>query len=135
MGSKCDNCHFKTTSYFNTYNFRKTFSYRMPRCILPRIEKQELPRRAAPVLQLPYKTKKPRLFSRDSLAFFSAIMKRWCPPFGFHSRSFTNRFVCNFLSSSAGFNLCSCFFPAHPCRFRRLWAFHSTACRRFLSAF
>ena len=23
--------------------------------------------------------------------------------------------VCNFLSSSAGFNLCSCFFPAHPC--------------------
>ena len=24
-------------------------------------------------------------------------------------------FVCNFLSSSAGFNLCSCFFPAHPC--------------------
>ena len=42
-------------------------------------------------------------------------MKRWCPPFGFHTRSFTNRFVCNFLSSSAGFNLCSCFFPAHPC--------------------
>ena len=24
-------------------------------------------------------------------------------------------FVCNFLSSSAGFNLCSCFSPAHPC--------------------
>ena len=36
-------------------------------------------------------------------------MKRWCQPFGFHTRSFTNRFVCNFLSSSAGFNLCSCF--------------------------
>ena len=36
-------------------------------------------------------------------------MKRWCRPFGFHTRSFTNRFVCNFLSSSAGFNLCSCF--------------------------
>ena len=24
-------------------------------------------------------------------------------------------FVCNFLSSSVGFNLCSCFFPTHPC--------------------
>ena len=24
-------------------------------------------------------------------------------------------YLCNFLSSSAGFNLCSCFFPAHPC--------------------
>ena len=34
--------------------------------------------------------KRPRLFSRDLYI------------------------VCNFLSSSAGFNLCSCFFPAHP---------------------
>ena len=24
-------------------------------------------------------------------------------------------YLCNFLSSSAGFNPCSCFFPAHPC--------------------
>ena len=37
-------------------------------------------------------------------------MKRWFPPFGFHSHCLTNRFVCNFLSSSASFNLCSCFF-------------------------
>ena len=37
-------------------------------------------------------------------------MKRWCQPLGLHARSFTNSFVCNFLSSSAGFILCSCFF-------------------------
>jgi len=37
-------------------------------------------------------------------------MKRWCQPFSLHTRSSTNSFVCNFLSSSAGFNLCSCFF-------------------------
>ena len=37
-------------------------------------------------------------------------MKRWFQPCGLHSRSFTNRFVCNFLSSSASLNLCSCFF-------------------------
>ena len=36
-------------------------------------------------------------------------MKRWFQPFGLHTRSFTNSFVCNFLSSSAGINLCSCF--------------------------
>ena len=42
-------------------------------------------------------------------------MKRWFRSCDLHTRSFTNRFVCNFLSSSAGFNLCSCFFPARPC--------------------
>ena len=41
---------------------------------------------------------------------FSTIIKRWYQPFGIHTRSLTNSFVCNFLSSSAGFNLCSCFF-------------------------
>ena len=39
----------------------------------------------------------------------STIMKRWFQPCGLHTRSFTNSFVCNFLSSSAGINLCSCF--------------------------
>ena len=42
-------------------------------------------------------------------------MKRWFRSCDLHTRSLTNRFVCNFLSSSAGFNLCSCFFPARPC--------------------
>ena len=41
---------------------------------------------------------------------FSTIIKWWCQPFGLHSSSLTISFVCNFLSSSAGFNLCSCFF-------------------------
>ena len=50
-----------------------------------------------------------------ALLFISTIIKRWCQPLGLHTRSLTNSFVCNFLSSSAGFNLCSCFFPAHPC--------------------
>jgi len=69
---------------------------------------------AAPGLIFPYKTKKPRLFSRDSLAFFSTFMKRrrWISP---QLTQFHAGFVCNFLSSSAGFILCSCFFPAHPC--------------------
>ena len=39
----------------------------------------------------------------------STIMKRWFQPCGLHSRSFTISFVCNFLSSSVGINLCSCF--------------------------
>ena len=63
----------------------------------------------APVLFFHINKKAPTFQSR-LLCFFSAIMKRWCRPFGFHTRSFTNRFVCNFLSSSAGFILCSCFF-------------------------
>ena len=54
-------------------------------------------------------------FSVETALLFSTIIKRWCQPLGLHTRSLTNRFVCNFLSSSAGFNLCSCFFPAHPC--------------------
>ena len=58
----------------------------------------------------PYKTKKPRLFSRDCLAFFPLIIKQWFQSYDLHTLCLTNRFVCNFLSSSAGFNLCSCFF-------------------------
>ena len=46
---------------------------------------------------------------------FPLFIKRWFRSFDLHTRSLTNRFVCNFLSSSAGFNLCSCFFPARPC--------------------
>ena len=61
------------------------------------------------------KQKKPRLISRDhSISLFpqslsggfSLSTSTHCP---------TNRFVCNFLSSSAGVNLCSCFFPVHLC--------------------
>ena len=58
----------------------------------------------------PQKTKKPRLFSRDCLAFFPLIIKQWFQSFDLHTLCLTNRFVCNFLSSSASFNLCSCFF-------------------------
>ena len=54
-------------------------------------------------------------FSVETALLFPTIIKRWFQPFGLHTRSLTNSFVCNFLSSSAGFNLCSCFFPAHPC--------------------
>ena len=54
--------------------------------------------------------KAPTFQSRPSLFFISTIIKRWCQPFGLHSRSLTNSFVCNFLSSSASFNLYSCFF-------------------------
>ena len=35
-----------------------------------------------------YKTKKPRLIVETALIFKSTIMKRWFPPFGFHSHSF-----------------------------------------------
>ena len=56
------------------------------------------------------KQKKPRLFSRDSLCSISTIIKRWFQPCGLHTRSLTIGIVCNFLSSSARFNLCSCFF-------------------------
>ena len=63
------------------------------------------------VKHFPYKTKKPRLFSRDYYSVnVPLIIKRWFPPFGFHTLCLTNRFVCNFLSSSASLNLCSCFF-------------------------
>ena len=44
------------------------------------------------------------------MTFMSTIIKRWFQPFGLHTRSLTNSFVCNFLSSSVGINLCSCFF-------------------------
>ena len=54
--------------------------------------------------------KKPRLSSRDNASFlfpqslssgFSLLAS---------THNLTNSFICNFLSSSAGFNLCSCFF-------------------------
>ena len=41
---------------------------------------------------------------------YPLFIKRWFPSFDFHTHCLTNRFVCNFLSSSASFNLCSCFF-------------------------
>ena len=69
---------------------------------------------------------------------FPTIIKRWCQPFGFHARNLMNSFGCNFLSSSTGFNPCSCFFRltlAFYFRFWLLWAFRSTAYRRFPSAF
>ena len=56
------------------------------------------------------KQKSPDLPIETALLFRPTIIKRWCQPFGLHTRSLTNSFVCNFLSSSAGFNLCSCFF-------------------------
>ena len=59
----------------------------------------------------PTKTKKPRLIVETaSPVLYPLFIKRWFPPFGFHTHCLTNRFVCNFLSSSASFNLCSCFF-------------------------
>ena len=70
--------------------------------------------------------KAPTLRSRPQ--FLSPLsIKRWCQPFGLHTRSLTNRFVCNFLSSSAGLNLCSCFFRltlAIRFRFRLSLGFH-----------
>ena len=61
------------------------------------------------------KQKSPDLSVETNSVFIPTIIKPWCQSFDLHSRSLTNSFVCNFLSSSAGFNLCSCFFPAHPC--------------------
>ena len=87
--------------------------------------------------------------SRDTHRFnFPTIIKRWCQPFGFHARNLMNSFGCNFLSSSTGFNPCSCFFRltlAFYFRFWLLWAGHSTffivscplsdlRCFRFLSS-
>ena len=61
-------------------------------------------------------------------------MKRWFQPCGLHSRSFTNSFVCNFLSSSASFNLCSCFYLAHPCPLLSLPAFSGLPLSRPVAA-
>ena len=66
--------------------------------------------------------------------FSSTLIKRWFQPFGLHSRSLTISFVCNFLSSSAGFNLCSCFFPAHPCLLLSLPAFSGPSVPRPVAA-
>jgi len=56
------------------------------------------------------KQKSPDLSIETALLFSSTSIKRWFQPFCLHSLCLTNSFVCNFLSSSAGFNLCSCFF-------------------------
>ena len=48
---------------------------------------------------------------RDYLRFIVPLfIKRWFQSFDLHTHCLTNRFVCNFLSSSASLNLCSCFF-------------------------
>ena len=46
------------------------------------------------------------LFPQSSSGGFSLSTSTHCS---------TNRFVCNFLSSSVGFNPCNCFFPTHLC--------------------
>ena len=84
------------------------------------------------------KQKAPTFQSR-LLCFFPLFIKRWFQSFDLHTLCLTNRFVCNFLSSSAGFNLCSCFFPAHPCLPLSLPTFSGpdlhTACRRYPVSF
>ena len=55
------------------------------------------------------KQKSPGLSVETTVFFISTIMKRWFRSCDLHARSFTNSFVCNFLSSSAGINLCRCF--------------------------
>ena len=49
-------------------------------------------------------------FSVETTLLFPLFIKRWFQSCDLHTLCLTNRFVCNFLSSSAGFNLCSCFF-------------------------
>ena len=56
------------------------------------------------------KQKSPDFSVETTSAFFPLIIKRWFRSCDLHTRSLTNRFVCNFLSSSASLNLCSCFF-------------------------
>ena len=56
-----------------------------------------------------YKTKKPRLFSRDCLVFKIHHHETVVSAFRLPLTQFHAGFVCNFLSSSAGINLCSCF--------------------------
>ena len=60
---------------------------------------------------IPIKQKSPD-FSVETASpiLYPLFIKRWFPPFGFHSHCLTNRFVCNFLSSSASFNLSRSFF-------------------------
>ena len=73
------------------------------------------------------KQKSPGLSVETTVYLKSTIMKRWFRSCDLHARSFTNSFVCNFLSSSAGFNLCSCFFRltlALRFRFRLSLGFH-----------
>ena len=58
--------------------------------------------------------------SKKALTFrprhlFPTILKRWLQSFDLHSLCSTNRLVCNFLSSSVGFNPCNCFFPTRLC--------------------
>ena len=66
-------------------------------------------------------------FSVETALLFPLIIKRWFQSCDLHTLCLTNRFVCNFLSSSAGLNLCSCFFRltlALRFRFRLSLGFH-----------
>ena len=77
--------------------------------------------------------KAPTYQSRPLCFFYSTIIKRWLPSFDFHSHCSTNRFVCNFLSSSVGFNPCNCFFPTHLCLLLSLPTFSRPSIPRFSS--
>ena len=73
------------------------------------------------------KQKSPDLSVETTWFLKSTIMKRWFRSCDLHARSFTNSFVCNFLSSSVGINLCSCFSRltlALRFRFRLILGFH-----------
>ena len=60
----------------------------------------------------PIKQKSPDFSVESALLFSTRFVKQsvWFQPCDLHTLCLTNRFVCNFLSSSAGLNLCSCFF-------------------------
>ena len=73
------------------------------------------------------KQKSPDFSVETALLFLPLIIKRWFQSCDLHTLCLTNRFVCNFLSSSAGLNLCSCFFRltlALRFRFRLSLGFH-----------
>ena len=64
-----------------------------------------------PAFQCLSKQKSPDFSVETASPFlYPLFIKRWFPSCDFHTLCLTNRFVCNFLSSSASFNLCSCFF-------------------------
>ena len=76
---------------------------------------------------IPIKQKSPDFSVETALLFLPLIIKQWFQSCDLHSLCLTNRFVCNFLSSSAGFILCSCFFRltlALRFRFRLSLGFH-----------
>ena len=70
--------------------------------------------RLLPCLNFRIKTKKPRLFSRDCYFFLSTIIKRWFPPFGFHTlpgESFRLQFPFVFRRLQS----LQMLLPVHPC--------------------